>query len=335
LADRVLVGRELRILSKTKLEWTFNGDAPMTLEADDASTRTLTRADINVVFQPIVALASGLLYGIEALVRCSRPALQKPETLFERAVKERSAGYVGRLIREVAFERCNGHSVFVNLHPAELSSRWLVRPDDPLNFHSGAVFLEVTESATFEYFGLCKGALAEVCARAGAFLVIDDFGAGYSNLKRVIDLEPSIVKLDRELITGIDKNRRQRDLVRYVVQLCEGLGARVVAEGIETVDELKALRDTGAHFGQGYLLARPAFPVPTVVWPLSPSGRRSPSRRPPAGGPGTRVRMPPTAPVVRSRAYDSGVDLPSLRPSRSSTPRPGSRAPSSKRRRKS
>jgi EAL domain-containing protein (putative c-di-GMP-specific phosphodiesterase class I) len=115
----------------------------------------------------------------------------------------------------------------------------------------------------------------------GAHLVIDDFGAGYSNLKRVIDLEPAIVKLDRELITGIDQHRRQQELIRYVVQLCEGLGARVVAEGIETVEELKAVREVGVHYVQGYLLARPAYPMPEVDWPLTASGRRRSTASPP------------------------------------------------------
>jgi EAL domain-containing protein (putative c-di-GMP-specific phosphodiesterase class I) len=226
-----------------KLEWTFDGEELAPASLRETSTRALTRADIDVVFQPIVALGTGAVYGIEVLVRCRKPALRNPEVLFDRAVKDRSAGYVGRLIRDVAFERCDAQTVFVNLHPAELSSRWLVRPDDPLNYHRGAVFLEITESAAFQYFDLCKGALAEVCSRAGALLVIDDFGAGYSNLKRIIDLEPAIVKLDRGLIAGIDMNRRQQRLVKYVVQLCKGLGARVVAEGIETIEELKALRD--------------------------------------------------------------------------------------------
>jgi EAL domain-containing protein (putative c-di-GMP-specific phosphodiesterase class I) len=75
------------------------------------------------------------------------------------------------------------------------------------------------------------------------------------------------VKLDRALITGLDKSRRQQILVRHVVELCRELGATVVAEGIETGDELKASRDVGAHYGQGFLFARPAYPLPKAKWP--------------------------------------------------------------------
>jgi EAL domain-containing protein (putative c-di-GMP-specific phosphodiesterase class I) len=101
-----------------------------------------------------------------------------------------------------------------------------------------------------------------------AFLVVDDFGAGYSNLKRIVELHPKIVKLDRTLVEKLDKDRRQQTLVRHMVELCRELGAKVVAEGIETTDELKAARDCGAQYGQGYVLARPAHPAPTFPWPL-------------------------------------------------------------------
>lgn len=94
--------------------------------------------------------------------------------------------------------------------------------------------------------------------------MVDDLGAGYSNLKHIVDLEPKIVKLDRGLIAGCGRGTRQQRLVTSVVRLCDDLGAQVVAEGIETMDELRALRDTGIHFGQGYLFARPGFPLPTV-----------------------------------------------------------------------
>jgi EAL domain-containing protein (putative c-di-GMP-specific phosphodiesterase class I) len=189
-------------------------------------------------------------------------------TLFERAVSEQACGRLGRTIREVAFSRCMGVPLFVNVHPNELSARWLVRPDDPVFFHDSDVYLEITETAAFSHFELCMGVLKEVCSRAGAFLVVDDFGAGYSNLKRIIDLQPRIVKLDRTLIARLDRDRRQQTLVRYIVDLCLELGAKVVAEGIETLDELKAARDCGAQYGQGYLLARPSYPAPDPTWPL-------------------------------------------------------------------
>jgi EAL domain-containing protein (putative c-di-GMP-specific phosphodiesterase class I) len=294
------------VASKSRQHWTFDGVATgEPTGGPKTSARQLRADDMDVVFQPIVDLASGKQFGVEALARCKEPSFRDPLALFEQAERDHAVGYVGRLVRDVAFSRCDGVTVFVNLHPAELSSRWLVRPDDPLNFHDAPVFLEVTETAAFEYFDLCRSVTREVCARSGAKLVIDDFGAGYSNLKRVIDLEPAIVKLDRELITGLDRDRRQRDLIRYVVQLC---------------DELKALRDAGAHYGQGYLLARPAPLIPEVCWPLTADGRRRPSYRPSRG----RAR---DSDKPRSRSGSSSDTLPAARPRSDRPSRRGSARP--------
>ena len=229
--------------------------------------RAFGAMELGVVFQPIVSIATGRQFAVEALARCNRAGLEDPAVLFHNAVQDGTVGRLGRAVREVAFSRCRGVPLFVNLHPAELSSRWLVRPDDPLAFHDHDVYLEITESAVFKHFGLCMGVLKEVCSRTGARLVIDDFGAGYSNLSRVADLEPQVVKLDQELIRGLDKSPRRQILVASVVRLCMELGATVVAEGIETVDELAAARDAGAQYAQGYLLARPGWPIPGVKWP--------------------------------------------------------------------
>jgi EAL domain-containing protein (putative c-di-GMP-specific phosphodiesterase class I) len=233
-----------------------------------SSVHDLTTSDLDVVFQPIVDMHTGFPFAYEALTRCRWPEFKNPVVLFQHAEAERACGPLGRKVREVAFNRCPDAPLFVNLHPHELSDGWLVRPDDPLFFHDRAVFLEITESAAFSYFGLCAGVLKEICSRGGAFLVVDDLGAGHSNLKRIVDLEPHVVKLDLALIRGIEKNRRQQILVRQVVSLCEELGAKVVAEGIETEDELRAVLDTGAHYGQGYLFAKPAYPIPAPRWPL-------------------------------------------------------------------
>lgn len=251
-------------VTRKRLTWTYTGEDPL-VDAR-ASVRALDRASIDIAYQPIVSLTTRRVLAQEALVRCSVPEFANPLVLFERAAEEKACGRLGRAIRDIAFERAQGHALFINLHPDELSSRWLVRPDDPICFHDNEVYLEITESAAFTHFRLCESVLKEICSRTGAHLVVDDFGAGYSNLKRIIDLEPRIVKLDRALISGLDQSRRQRTLAKYVVRLCEDLGASVVAEGIETPDELRAVMDCGCHYGQGYLFAKPGYPIPTVRW---------------------------------------------------------------------
>ncbi|MFK7986128.1 MAG: EAL domain-containing protein [Sandaracinaceae bacterium] len=226
--------------------------------------RGLGLDEMSVFFQPIVQLERDRVWAVEALARCTRPHFEDPQVLFRAAVEQGATGRLGRLIREAAFERCGGHRVFVNIHPHELSSRWLVQPNDPIAFHESGVYLEITETAAFQFFDLCRSVLREVCARTGAHLVLDDLGAGYSNLTRFLELEPSVVKLDRALITGMDRDRRRQLMVRHLNALCEDLGAKVVAEGIETADELKAVKDCGVKLGQGYFLSRPALEAPEL-----------------------------------------------------------------------
>src|SRR6187399_1637715 len=136
--------------------------------------------------------------------------------------------------------------------------------------HDAAVYLEISESAPLTHFELCANVLREVCARSGAFFVVDDFGAGHSKLKRISDLEPHVIKIDRELTRNIDQSPRQQRLVAGVIALRVDLGARVVAEGIETSGELSAIIDAGAGFGQGCFLGQPALaPCPSPWRPPS------------------------------------------------------------------
>jgi len=256
-------------MTETKqLRWTSSENDSEVEDKVIRSTRLITAQDIDIFYQPIVSIRTGKLFALEALVRCKWPEYKNPMQLFDRAVQEKSTGRLGRPIRDVAFARGSGYRLFVNVHPEELSSRWLVRPDDPLNYHDSEVYLEITESAAFEYFDLCRSVLKEICSRSAVNLVVDDLGAGHSNLKRVLDLEPKVVKLDRALITNLHQNRRQQILVKAVVELCKDLGAEVVAEGVETRDELLAVRDSGADYVQGYLIAKPGYPIPPISWPL-------------------------------------------------------------------
>jgi EAL domain-containing protein (putative c-di-GMP-specific phosphodiesterase class I) len=223
--------------------------------------------ELEVVFQPIVSLADRRCFAVEALTRCKLPQFRNPSALFEHAVNNHYCGRLGRVVRQKTFKRCGGVPVFVNIHPAELSERWLIRPDDPIFTHDNEVFLEITESVPFSHFELCVTVLREVRRRGHIRLVIDDLGAGYSNLKRISDLCPEIVKLDMELVAEIDTDTRQQQLVASIVRLCVNLGAEVVAEGIESVAQLEAIMNAGVHYAQGHLFGMPRYPIPEVKWP--------------------------------------------------------------------
>jgi EAL domain-containing protein (putative c-di-GMP-specific phosphodiesterase class I) len=229
--------------------------------------RVIAERDVFIVYQPLVDLKSHKVFAYEALARTRAPEFDGPLSLFAAAVAERCTGELGRLLRALSLQGCATHPLFLNLHPAELDESFIVQPDDPIFQHSEDVYLEITEGVPLSHFRLCQNMLAEVRGR-GVHLVVDDLGAGYSNLKYIADLHPRIVKLDRDLIAGLTQNTRLFKLVVAIVRLCSELDAKVVAEGIETQTELQAVIAAGARFGQGYFLARPAFPPPTVEWPL-------------------------------------------------------------------
>lgn len=239
-------------------------DAPP--PATHAIRRVLDDRAVRVVYQPIVDLRTRKVFAYEALARPTTPDFDGPLSLFAAAVAHSLTGELGRLLREMSIDGCPDHPLFVNIHPAELNERYLVQPSDPLFHHDRDIYLEITEGVPLSHFHLCQSILHEVRGR-GIYLVVDDLGAGYSNLKYIADLQPKIVKLDRGLIAGLVTESRLFNLVSAIVVLCEKLGAAVVAEGIETVTELEAVIEAGARYGQGYLLARPAFPLPAVTWP--------------------------------------------------------------------
>ncbi len=270
--------RDSGAMAKNRIVWTQTHQVPGTAEL---GVRRLTTMDLGVAFQPIVDVSTGLLFAHEALARPKVSEYPNPPALFEAAEREVACGRIGRLIREVAFATCGDVPLFVNLHPQELSSRWLVQADDPIGFHTKQVFLEVTETAAFEHFEVCRDVLAELSRRSGAALVVDDFGAGYSNLARVVDLAPAIIKLDLALTRDVHLLKARQIVVRHMVNMCKELGARVVAEGVETIDELSCVRDLGVDFVQGYLLARPATPPPFPSWPLPARKDAAPARRAP------------------------------------------------------
>jgi EAL domain-containing protein (putative c-di-GMP-specific phosphodiesterase class I) len=318
----------LKSVAKKKLTWTLT-------EGSEQGVRRLRQEDFGVVFQPIVEIATGQAFAQEALVRCKNLEYPTPPELFEAAAKEEACGRLGRMIREIAFETCGDIALFVNLHPQELSSRWLVQPDDPIGFHSKPVYLEITESAALTHFDLCRGVLKELCRRTGARLVVDDFGAGYSNLERVVDLEPEVIKLDLVLTRDIQNHKPKQIVVRHMVNMCRELGARVVAEGVEALDELRCVRDLGVQYAQGYLLAYPAAPPPVHAWPLEVprASTQAPRRGPPPVPPRRSPPLPaPTAPERPSTSPSArGSKSPPARSTTAPPPgkgkRPSSRAP--------
>jgi EAL domain-containing protein (putative c-di-GMP-specific phosphodiesterase class I) len=126
--------------------------------------------------------------------------------------------------------------------------------------------LEITEHEAVESYADLRERLKPLRER-GLQLAIDDAGAGYASLHHIVELRPDIIKIDRSLIDGLASDTARRSVVTSLVLLGLDLGALVVAEGIETREDLAAAADLGVDAAQGYLIARPSTdPLDHAYW---------------------------------------------------------------------
>jgi EAL domain-containing protein (putative c-di-GMP-specific phosphodiesterase class I) len=127
----------------------------------------------------------------------------------------------------------------------------------------GGLALEITEGVIMHDVGRATKMLSSL-SRMGIEVHVDDFGTGYSSLEALHDLPFDALKIDRSFVSRLTTNARSRELVRTIVAMGLNLGLKVIAEGIETRDELRALRELGCTHGQGYLYL-PAVPADTMT----------------------------------------------------------------------
>ncbi len=222
----------------------------------------------HMAYQPIVDARERRIVGFEALLRSREPALPTPPALLAAAERLQATHVLGRAIRRrIAEDLARAPEdalVFVNLHPHDLLDEDLYSRTEGFAPHARRIVLELTERASIE-------AIPDVMERVarlrglGYAVALDDLGAGYAGLTCFATLEPDVVKLDMGLIRDVHLKKTKQKLVGIVVQLCHDLGVRVVAEGVETTEELDFLLGAGCDWIQGYLLARPGPPFPALV----------------------------------------------------------------------
>ncbi|RYG89032.1 MAG: EAL domain-containing protein [Alphaproteobacteria bacterium] len=210
-----------------------------------------------IVLQPIHRLDTGRSAGCEALARFADAGSRPPSDWFAEAFE---VG-MGVALEIAAVEKALAalpyvpadHYVSINVSPeAVLSGR--VGPLLEAVKRPGIV-LEVTEHARVDDYAALRDALAAL--RPYARIAIDDVGAGYSSLRHIIALAPDILKLDMSLTRDVDRDPARRALAGAMVNFASRIGASIVAEGIERVEEAQVLRDLGITYGQGYLFSRP------------------------------------------------------------------------------
>jgi len=220
-----------------------------------------------VAYQPIVSWSSQEVFAYEALVRNEEVTLRSPPDLFAAAERLGRLQELGRTIRDrvarTVDELPTTKLLFVNVHAMELDDESLFAPDAPLSRHADRVVLEITERAPIERIRDVGGRVAQLRG-LGYRIAVDDLGAGYAGLASFAHLEPEVVKVDMSLIRGLDRSPMKQKLLGSIVRLCQDLGIRMIAEGIETEEERDALVRLGGDLCQGYLFARPSLPWPST-----------------------------------------------------------------------
>jgi EAL domain-containing protein (putative c-di-GMP-specific phosphodiesterase class I)/GGDEF domain-containing protein len=226
----------------------------------------IARRETVPVFQPIFDLATGEIIGAEALSHGPRGSeIESGEILFSLAERTELLLPLERMCRqqllEAAADTAPSRQIFLNLSPTAVSD-----PDflggkfleqlAGVGLSPDGIVLEITERTYAIYEGLFREVLARF-RQQGFLIAVDDVGTGYSNLTSLADIAPDYLKFDNVFVRGIDKHPAKQDLLEALLSFAQKMKAKVIGEGIETGEELDALRRLGVPYGQGYFLARP------------------------------------------------------------------------------
>lgn len=221
---------------------------------------------ITPYFQPIYDLNNGEIYGHEALSRGPKNSmLFSPDPLFTLAQQEGKLHKLELLCREKALSKFAKLALKGRLF-LNVSASLLASPDhqkgmtlsilNELGLNQKDIVIELSEQHPYDHNGLPRSSVDHY-RKMGFQVAIDDLGVGYSGLQLWSELQPDIVKIDKHFIKNIDKDEIKREFVRSILTIAQRLNCLLIAEGIETQQELDQLIEIGVTFGQGYFLGRP------------------------------------------------------------------------------
>ena len=229
-------------------------------------TRIIDDEDIRIVFQPIISLRDGMVFGYEALSRGPEGSpLRNPDALFSVAAECGKLWELEQLCRTKALETAYGSSrslqLFLNVNPhvihdEKFKQGFTKEYLKSFNIDPSHIFFEISEkNAVGDLLGFRK--TIEHYKNQNYKIAIDDAGAGYSGLNLITDVHPHFIKLDMKLVRDIDKDAYKKSLVKSLYDFSCLTNVALIAEGIETEAELRALIEVGVHYGQGYYIQHP------------------------------------------------------------------------------
>jgi diguanylate cyclase (GGDEF)-like protein/PAS domain S-box-containing protein len=244
-------------------------EAPERLRLESDMRRGIEQDEFTVYYQPKVDLHSGKVVSLEALVRWQHPkrGFVSPGKFIPFAEETGLIEPLGKIVLETAcreavkWQQENQDLVIaVNLSAIQFRNPNLVQDIADVLKRTGlppqALELEITESAVLGDVNATIATLEELKG-LGIRLAIDDFGTGYSNLGHLRRFPVDVLKIDQSFVKGMSGQHDDTPIVEAVVSLAKALNLHVVAEGVETAQQMEQLREMGCHLGQGYYFARP------------------------------------------------------------------------------
>jgi EAL domain-containing protein (putative c-di-GMP-specific phosphodiesterase class I) len=240
------------------------------LANDQIINDIISQETIRTLYQPIISIKKGIIVGFEAVSRgFYNDNVIPPYDLFYHAKRNGTALELDRVCRKKAVENfvshLNGntnHILSLNIESSILNegrkSNHLLNMVNGYGLDPSRIIIEILES-DIEDAAILSDFVERY--RKNSFLIaIDDVGSGFSNFSRIINLKPDIIKIDRSLISGIENNFCSREVVRSLVSMSHGIGASVIAEGIETENEALICLELGTDLLQGFYFSRPEEP---------------------------------------------------------------------------
>ncbi len=234
----------------------------------------------SMAFQPIINVVNGRVFAYEALVRGTKGegagTILSQVNEDNRYAFDQSCRVQAITLAERLGLTDHGAKLSINFMPGAVYSpaaciQLTLKTATAVGFPLDHLIFEITEGEEVNDPKHLQ-AIADEYHKHGFQIAIDDFGAGYANLNLLADLAASVLKLDMAMTRNLHLRPKARAIVSSTVALCSEIGTTVIAEGIETVEEMTALLDSGIELMQGYLFAKPAFEaLPEISLPKAES----------------------------------------------------------------
>ena len=226
----------------------------------------ILKEDVRTLFQPVINLETRETLGFEGLTRGPQGTeYESPYMLFDIATEADIVFELDRLCCRNAITSAGrldeGQKLFVNLLPTtirdpEFQGERMLESLAANNLSPSSIVLEITERLAIENYDLFLETM-KTFTDLGFEMAIDDMGAGYSGLEKIVHMNPNYLKFDLMMVRDIDTSFVKREMLKAIHSLANNVGADVIAEGIERVEELETLIELGITYGQGFLFARP------------------------------------------------------------------------------